>query len=117
MLKLLLLSLMLLATPTTPQLTVKLTPAGVQTAPLNLRVEVRLVPNSANRKLRFSMVMEGEEYSLSEKPLDGLEAPKLAVFLFRDLPAGDYEGRATLVRQVEGKEVLYSARSTLLVVR
>ena len=100
-----------------PQLTVKLIPVGVATVGTWARVDVTVIPHPDNRKLTFTMMMNEIEYSLSERQLEGAQAPLRYGFQLRDLPEGDYIAIVKVTRLVEGKVREFTARSGQLVVR
>ena len=82
-------------------------------APADLSVKAMVEADSANR----SMLVEADSsefYRSSEIQLDGAHAPRTTVFVFRDLPGGMYELRATL-RGARG-ETLATTRSEVDIV-
>jgi hypothetical protein len=76
-------------------------------APANLNIQAMVETDRANRSMQIE-VDSSEFYRSSEIQLDGDHAPRTTIFLFRDLPGGVYQLRAT-VRGDRG-ETLASTR-------
>ena len=85
----------------TELLTLSVTPAQ-SFAPVTLRVRVRMEASADNRS--FELVADSIDfYRSSLLSLDGDRAPRVMVFEFKNVPAGEYELRATL-RDAVGKD-------------
>jgi hypothetical protein len=68
------------------------------------QLKVLVARNAVNRVLQWEV--DGPNYyRRSELPLDGAAAPRSYLFVVRDLPAGEFEIRATVVRQDESTAV------------
>src|SRR5689334_7675683 len=64
--------------------------------PTNLSVYVSMERHADNRLLR--VVAESDEFSEgSERQLEGEDGPRVATFVFRHVPAGNYEIRAMVM--------------------
>jgi hypothetical protein len=78
----------------------------------NARVKVLVARNESNRSLMWEM--DGPNYYRSSAmELDGASSPRTYFFLARDLPAGEFEIRAT-VRRTDNSVVM--DRGTIRVV-
>ena len=68
----------------------------VALAPALLTVRTTIEPSEDNRRLSISL--DSEDFSTSsEIPLAGVNASRLSVIEFRDVPSGVYEVRAVVV--------------------
>jgi hypothetical protein len=76
-------------------ITVSVTPA-MSVEPANICVRVTVVPDSANRAMEV-VAESATYYRSSAVSLDGDKAARSTTFDYRDLPAGDYEVRGTLL--------------------
>jgi hypothetical protein len=65
-------------------------------APTTLTIRLRVEPDAVNRGLDV-IVESGEYYRSSRIQLDGSEAPRTVSVVFRDVPGGEYDVRATLL--------------------
>ena len=101
----------ILAAPATlgagERVALKVTPK-VAFAPADLSVKAMVEADRANRSMQLE-ADSNEFYRSSEIQLDGEHAPRTTVFVFRGLPGGVYELRAT-VRGARG-ETLATTRS------
>ena len=85
---------------------------AVATARANAQLKVFVVPDEKNRTLVWEV--DGPTYYRSSTmEIDGASAPRRYVFMVRDLPAGDFEVRATLMRNDRSVAV---DRSTIKVI-
>ena len=76
-------------------LSIQVSPA-VAFAPVNLIVQTSVDPDPYNRALE--VVADSEEfYRSSTIQLEGDRAPKTTSFVFRSLPPGEYEVRASVI--------------------
>jgi hypothetical protein len=82
-------------------------------APATVNVHVMIEPDARNRSVEV-IVDSPDFYRSSEIPLDGDRAPRTTLMEFRNLPAGDYELRATLLGS--GGSVRASAHQEVRVV-
>jgi hypothetical protein len=70
---------------------------NVSLAPATVRVVVTVEPEATNRQL----VLEADSglfFTSSTVQLDGTNAPRLQSFVFKELPAGNYEIAARVIR-------------------
>jgi hypothetical protein len=106
----------LLAVPATlgagERVALKITPQ-VAFAPADLSVKAMVEADRANRSMEIE-ADSNQFYRSSEIQLDGEHAPRTTVFMFRDLPGGTYELRAT-VRGARG-ETLAMTRAEVNIV-
>jgi len=64
--------------------------------PARVNIHVRIEPNPDNRAVEI--VAESDAFYRSSRiDVDGDRAPRMTLFQYRDLPAGEYEVRATLI--------------------
>lgn len=78
-------------------ITVSVSPA-MSAEPANICVRVMVAPDSANRAIEIE-AESATYYRSSEVSLDGDKAARSTTFDYRELPAGDYEVRGTLLGQ------------------
>lgn len=90
---------------------IRITPA-TSLEPANVSVEVAVERHADNRLLTI-VVDSGSYYWSSERQLEGHEGPYLSVFNCRELPAGEYAVRATIVA-ADGR-VRATARNRIIV--
>jgi hypothetical protein len=65
-------------------------------APASVMVRARIETHAENRELR--VIADSDVFSrASYIPLDGERAPRVNELIFRDLPAGEYQVRVTLM--------------------
>lgn len=79
-----------------PSVTVQVTP-NVSMAPATVRVVVTVEPDQRNRGLMVE-ADAADFYSSSEVSLDGDGSSRVQRFVFKNLPPGQYEVRATVQR-------------------
>jgi hypothetical protein len=76
-------------------ISIKVSPS-VSFAPANVSIRATVPSNAKNR----AVLVEADSanfYRSSEIPLNGDQAPRTNMFVFRDLPQGMYEVKATLL--------------------
>lgn len=78
------------------------------------RVRFRLEPHADNRLLRLGYI--GPENHLSDEVLHGAAAPITRWREFKDLPPGEYEAVAELIRVINGNTVRHTARVNFRVI-
>jgi hypothetical protein len=76
-------------------LVARIMPVGC-TAPCDILVQAFIEPHASNRSVEF-LIDSGAVYSSSTVELDGDRAPRSKEVRFREMPAGDYEIRVTLM--------------------
>jgi hypothetical protein len=76
-------------------LRLRVTPAA-SVAPGFVTVQASIEADPQNRLLQV-VAASSDFYQSSQVEIDGAEAPRLSVFEFRNLPAGDYQVTAVLI--------------------
>jgi hypothetical protein len=66
-------------------------------APASVNVRVRIAPDADNRAIAIS-ASSAQYFRSSEMPLEGDRAPRTIELQFRDIPDGNYEVFATLLK-------------------
>jgi len=93
------------ATPSAapPPVAVQVTP-NVSMAPATVRVVVTVEPDERNRGLMVE-ADSPDFYSSSEVTLDGDGSSRVQRFVFKNLPPGEYDIRATVERNDGGRQM------------
>ncbi len=71
---------------------------NISMAPATVRVVVTVEPDPENRELIVE-ADSGDFYTSSAVELDGSKAPRLQAFVLKELPAGQYDVAAWVVRR------------------